>query len=616
MASSILFRSADVSLLLIDIPRSIEQAQGDTISRIVSAEPLQHPYPSLEPKSSKAKANAQLASLDDLLLQRKLEFALHDVVESYSGPFCLPRIYGQGPPLIHESQAPKKRKIDPDTSRPLMNNHGFYVQTRYLDAETREDAPTPCLDQRKSGSEGVDACLKGLKSSCLEMEERPKAQQDVGCHRNFWADWEGSLITPEQEDVSMPSSLNKSAFEVKNESGNVSGSSWTGDMRGGPKGLGASDAHNHSNPRTTWSKTKGERLSSQSEHKIIKQGQYDAFELRNCSKPSWSDIAREFGTFEPMGVSVLPSAADVVGSRVLEARQDQTYKPRYWFAETGKRWKQKCPQSEEQESQLLDDEGSFIYSNPSPMPTNIQILSSPSYRNARIPPGSTVLHGDIASTLPAFTHWAPKFDLVILDPPWPNRSAKRSKHYGISYDMQDIRTLLTSIPLEDHLTVTGIVCVWVTNKSSCREMVLGEGGLFEQWGVQMVEEWIWLKTTASGEPICALDSTWRKPFEVMLLGCRGVREAELKRRVLVGVPDLHSRKPNLKEAFEATRLLGNHESARGERECLEIFARNATAGWWAWGNEVLKFQMEACWVDPSALQQDTVDIDTPRVRDT
>lgn len=126
-------------------------------------------------------------------------------------------------------------------------------------------------------------------------------------------------------------------------------------------------------------------------------------------------------------------------------------------------------------------------------------------------------------------------------------------------------------------------------------MVIGEGGLFEQWGVVLVEEWIWLKTTKCGEPICALDSTWRKPYEVLLVGRRGgAVDGEVKRRVMVGVPDLHSRKPNLKSVFERVSLLEKDVQV----DCLEIFARNLTAGWWGWGNEVLKFQMEECWIDP------------------
>ena len=122
--------------------------------------------------------------------------------------------------------------------------------------------------------------------------------------------------------------------------------------------------------------------------------------------------------------------------------------------------------------------------------------------------------------------------------------------------------------------------------------MIGEGGLFDLWGASLVEEWIWVKVTERGDPICELDGLWRKPFEVLLVG-RGNsarRDGGVKRRILVGVPDLHSRKPNLKKLFRGLGLVGE------EKGGLEVFARNLTDGWWGWGNEVLKFQGEDAWV--------------------
>lgn len=226
----------------------------------------------------------------------------------------------------------------------------------------------------------------------------------------------------------------------------------------------------------------------------------------------------------------------------------------------------------------------------------------------RLPPHSTVIHGDIVSTRDTFLQYAPKYNLIILDPPWPNRSARRSKHYSISYGVSEIRDLLSNISVKEKLAVDGLVAVWVTNKAAFRDMVLGEGGLFKEWDVGLKEEWVWLKVTEKGEPICALDSVWRKPYEILLVGRgspssfgngkpvddRDERTTERgKRRVLLGVPDLHSRKPNLKKLME--ELLGVGKGMDGKYEALEIFARNLTAGWWAWGDEACKFQAGGHW---------------------
>lgn len=120
--------------------------------------------------------------------------------------------------------------------------------------------------------------------------------------------------------------------------------------------------------------------------------------------------------------------------------------------------------------------------------------------------------------------------------------------------------------------------------------------MLDHWNLELIEEWIWLKVTTNGEPMSAIDGTWRKPYEILLLakriGSEGPRASTVARRVILGVPDLHSRKPCLKSMLES--LL--------ERECvgLEIFARCLTAGWWGWGNEVLKFQEESCWIVDTA----------------
>ncbi|KFY13194.1 hypothetical protein V492_03418 [Pseudogymnoascus sp. VKM F-4246] len=253
---------------------------------------------------------------------------------------------------------------------------------------------------------------------------------------------------------------------------------------------------------------------------------------------------------------------------------------------------------------------------------------------AIVPVNSTYIEGKITSTLPIFVQNAPQFPLVILDPPWPNRSARRAGSYQISYGLSEISTLLSSIPIGSKLEKGGLVGVWITNKESFRDLLLGkdgEGGLFEGWGIELVEEWVWLKITADGEPMSPIDGTWRKPFEILLVGrkvcteevninqCEAGPQIELdeisderagvyrpttpeerpcaqttpvKRRVIIAVPDLHSRKPNLKALFQP--LLPN---STVPLRCLEIFARNLTAHSWAWGDETLKFQRLENWTE-------------------
>lgn len=214
--------------------------------------------------------------------------------------------------------------------------------------------------------------------------------------------------------------------------------------------------------------------------------------------------------------------------------------------------------------------------------------------DAVIPEEAVCLHGTISSERSRFLKEAPKFDLIVMDPPWPNRSVRRKKgSYYTANDLDDMRQTLSLIPIASHLTNEALVAVWITNKASVLELLTSPKGLFAEWGLELVAEWTWLKVTTAGEPIVSVDSTWRKPWERLLIAKR--RGAELTKlpsqgRVIVSVPDLHSRKPNLRPLFEDILPPGY--------KALEIFARNLTAGWWSWGDEVLKFQQPEHWVEP------------------
>ncbi|CAI6245331.1 unnamed protein product [Periconia digitata] len=188
------------------------------------------------------------------------------------------------------------------------------------------------------------------------------------------------------------------------------------------------------------------------------------------------------------------------------------------------------------------------------------------------------------------------FDLVLIDPPWPNRSAKRNKGYEQTGGMPYIKNMLLNMDIDSYIEHNALVGVWITNKEALRSHVLGAGGLFEAWNVGLFEEWIWVKTTTSGEPMFDLDSVTRKPYEVLLVG-RAAPNAWttmapatiIKKRVIAAVPDVHSRKPCLKT------LLEEYMPDRNDYSALEIFSRYLVSGWMSWGNEVLKYNNDQYW---------------------
>jgi len=190
-------------------------------------------------------------------------------------------------------------------------------------------------------------------------------------------------------------------------------------------------------------------------------------------------------------------------------------------------------------------------------------------------------------------------DMIIIDPPWPNRSARRNRgksSYETFKSANDIVSLLVDLDLNKYLAHGGYVAVWVTNQHRVRDSILATDGLFAELNVVPTEEWIWVKTTIRGEPVTTLDSLWRKPYEVLLIGRHWKYDSNdqcmnpFKRRIIAGVPDLHSRKPCLKSLIE--RWLHLDE---GTHRILEVFARNLVSGWDSWGLEVIKFQNIEYW---------------------
>jgi N6-adenosine-specific RNA methylase IME4 len=236
------------------------------------------------------------------------------------------------------------------------------------------------------------------------------------------------------------------------------------------------------------------------------------------------------------------------------------------------------------------DEPDITSSGQDPMPSALRFS---------IPPQASFLLADCSSVnkFRNYIRWrsqeydkSRKFDFILLDPPWDNRSAKRRA----AYDTNGVYGMINGMDLSNFLRPGGLVGIWVTNRAAHRDLILGHGGIFESMNVSLAEEWIWLKITTQGEPVTPINGIWRKPYEVLLLGRAPDSPLQLAqpaqklvRRVIAGVPDFHSRKPCLKALIEPYMPIGY--------QALEIFARYLVADWVSWGDEVLKYNHETCY---------------------
>jgi len=231
-----------------------------------------------------------------------------------------------------------------------------------------------------------------------------------------------------------------------------------------------------------------------------------------------------------------------------------------------------------------------------------------------IPPNASFIVGNVESDPQAnrkvWKSAIPKFDFILLDPPWPNRSAERKLSYSVYGNMTETDRMLRNLRvlLEPRIKDFTYVALWVTNNANVRKSATK---FLESLRVKIIEEWVWVKTTKNGEPILPLDGIWRQPYEILFVaqasngyehgGC-WTHEPKIIRRAIVAVPDLHSRKPCLKLLLE--RWL-DYIKKHGEYAALEIFARHLVAGWTSWGNECLKFQDVGCWITEDEEHSDT-----------
>lgn len=169
------------------------------------------------------------------------------------------------------------------------------------------------------------------------------------------------------------------------------------------------------------------------------------------------------------------------------------------------------------------------------------------------------------------------FDIIVIDPPWENKSAKRGRKYPW-LSLGDIAKL----PLQKLAKTGCIIMVWITNKPTIHRFVTDD--LFKSNRIQYITEWHWLKITNTGEPVVDFASTHKKPYETLVIGSyRKLPQTEIVPKVFVSTPcSIHSHKPPLDDLLMQINLNSPH--------CLEMFARNLKPQWTSWGNEVLELQ--------------------------
>jgi len=177
-----------------------------------------------------------------------------------------------------------------------------------------------------------------------------------------------------------------------------------------------------------------------------------------------------------------------------------------------------------------------------------------------------------------------KFKVVYADPPWmhfgdPNKSQAAGKHYAMM-DTDEIGAL----PVMDLVDRPGACFLWATGPRLHFAVKV-----MEQWGFHFRGvAYVWVKTRKSDGGIVGgrgVRPTFVKPStEFVLAGstCKTGRpipiQTEAQHQVVLAPIRQHSVKP-----VEVRQRI---EELFGDVPMVELFARERTPGWAAWGQEL------------------------------
>lgn len=200
-------------------------------------------------------------------------------------------------------------------------------------------------------------------------------------------------------------------------------------------------------------------------------------------------------------------------------------------------------------------------------------------------------------------------NLVLMDPPYPNFSAKRQTSKQETYepisDLFDLWNMKLSVQqllkckrVQDDDDVDGGVLVgcWVTNHAKVHRFILTK--LFPEWNLHHIGQLVWIKVTQKGQLVFPIDNKQgRKPYEILLLGhtkANHRNRSALSTDLFASVPLGHSRKPAIYHLLSQLLTI----PSKGGVNVYEFFARSLfpgpTAGgyWISVGNEPVLFNQK------------------------
>jgi len=177
-----------------------------------------------------------------------------------------------------------------------------------------------------------------------------------------------------------------------------------------------------------------------------------------------------------------------------------------------------------------------------------------------------------------------QYSVIYADPPWHFSSKELQKYSGERFTPLDKHYTTQSdswircLPVKGVCTKNAALFLWATDAHIPIAIEV-----MTAWGFKYVTiAFVWEKLTSTGKTTKTLGAWTLKSYEMCLLGTRGgMLQYKASNTVLQQVRaerTCHSRKPE--------EVRNRIEQLFPNLPHIELFARQRTPGWDAWGNEV------------------------------
>lgn len=175
-----------------------------------------------------------------------------------------------------------------------------------------------------------------------------------------------------------------------------------------------------------------------------------------------------------------------------------------------------------------------------------------------------------------------KYQIIYADPPWEYKESGGGHRgtAGLPYPSMRLEDICC-LPIQDMCDNSTILYLWATDPKLPYALEVMKAWGFEYKGIA----YVWIKTNKKSDTLFwGMGNYTRKNVELVLLGTRKNTVRTLKplyrnsHQVIMSPIEQHSKKPD-KVRAEIVRVIGDVPR-------VELFARQKTPGWDAWGNEV------------------------------